>query len=140
MYEQLRNGYKAAHPEWKAATLNRVTNTMSAPPHDKCPPPHTTGGAVDLCPFYTSTGDFLDMVSPGEWDATTAPTVYKKLSHEAQANRDLLIKVLSDAGLTNYAGEWWHWSYGDSGWALRIGAPFALYDRLPDTNHNPEEA
>jgi len=35
-------------------------------------------------------------------------------------------------GLTNYLGEWWHWSYGASGWALRVGAKTALYDRLPD--------
>jgi len=33
-------------------------------------------------------------------------------------------------GLTNYLGEWWHWSYGDSGWALRVGAKKAVYDRL----------
>ena len=54
------------------------------------------------------------------------------LSPDAQANRKLLIHTLEKTGLTNYTGEWWHWSYGDSGWALRVKAPRALYDRLPE--------
>lgn len=26
-----------------------------------------------------------------------------------------------------YEEEWWHWSFGDSGWALRTGAAHAVY-------------
>ena len=105
---------------------------MSAPPDDPCPPPHTTGGAVDLCLIRVPSREVLDMTSPLEWDETSAPTRLPGLSSEAQANRDLLIQTLEATGLTNYAGEWWHWSYGDSGWAFRVNAPRALYDRLPE--------
>ncbi len=132
MYEHLKAEFAQKHPEWAKATLHRVTNTMSAPPDDPCPPPHTTGGAVDLCLMDAKTGELLDMTSPFEWDETSAPTQTKGLSPEAQANRDLLIKTLQATGLTNYTGEWWHWSYGDSGWALRVHAPYAVYDRLPE--------
>ena len=55
-------------------------------------------------------------------DETSAPGDTKGLSGEAQANRQLLFGALEKTGLTNYLGEWWHWSYGDSGWALRVGA------------------
>ena len=79
-----------------------------------------------------ATGEFIDVCSPFAWDETSAPTALPGLSATASANRKMLIDTLSSTGLTNYAGEWWHWSYGDSGWALRVGAPFALYDRLPD--------
>lgn len=72
------------------------------------------------------------MTWPFAWDKTSAPTRRKGLSVDAQKNRDLLIRILEATWLTNYAGEWWHWSYGDSGWALRVGAPFAVYDRLPE--------
>jgi hypothetical protein len=34
---------------------------------------------------------------------------------------------MESTGLTNYVGEWWHWSYGDQGWALRVGSPVAYY-------------
>lgn len=132
MYETLRAEFAIRHPEWAKATLHRVTNTMSAPPDDLCPPPHTTGGAVDLGLLDVAKGERLDMTSPFDWDETSAPTQMKGLSAEAQKNRDLLIHTLEATGLTNYAGEWWHRSYGDSGWALRVGALKAIYNRLPE--------
>ena len=42
-------------------------------------------------------------------------------------HRRILAGALSSAGLTNYAGEWWHWSYGEPGWAVRTGHPLAIY-------------
>jgi D-alanyl-D-alanine dipeptidase len=133
MYEHLKAEFAQRHPEWAKATLHRITNTLSAPPDDPCPPPHSTGGAVDLCLIRVSTGERLDVTSPFEWDETSAPTRMRGLTPEAQANRDLLIQTLEATGLTNYTGEWWHWSYGDSGWALRVAAPCAVYDRLPES-------
>ena len=132
MYDELRREFAQKHPAWTKATLHRITNTMSAPPDDPCPPPHSTGGAVDLCLIHAASYERLDMVSPFEWDETSAPSDTQGLSETARANRKLLFDTLSATGLTNYAGEWWHWSYGDSGWALRTGAKFALYDRLPE--------
>ena len=35
--------------------------------------------------------------------------------------------ALLEGGLTNYPSEYWHWSYGDQGWAYRTGANQALY-------------
>jgi D-alanyl-D-alanine dipeptidase len=52
------------------------------------------------------------------------------LSATARCNRKLLADVLIAVGLTSYAAEWWHWSYGDSGWALRTGRDTALYGRV----------
>ena len=132
MYEEIKAEYARRHPEWSRATLHRVTNTLSAPPDDPCPPPHTTGGAVDLCLIQMPSRERLDMTSPFDWDETSALTQLSGLSPEASAHRKLLIETLEKTGLTNYAGEWWHWSYGDSGWALRVQAPGALYDRLPE--------
>ena len=132
MYEELKKEFAAKHPEWGKATLHRITNTMSAPPDDSCPPPHSTGGAVDLSLLRVKGGEWLDMTSPFEMDDTSAPGDTPGLSDEAKANRRLLFDALEETGLTNYLGEWWHWSYGDSWWALRVGAKKALYDRLPE--------
>ncbi len=132
MYEHLKAEFAQRHPEWSKATLHRLTNTMSAPPDDPCPPPHTTGGAVDLSLLRMVDGEWLDMTSPFEMDETSAPGDTKGLSEDAQKNRRLLFAALEKTGLTNYLGEWWHWSYGDSGWALRVGAGKALYDCLPE--------
>ena len=58
------------------------------------------------------------------WDRLIVPV---DISPEARRNRELLRRALSGAGLTNYPGEWWHWSYGEPGWAVRTGQPHALY-------------
>jgi zinc D-Ala-D-Ala dipeptidase len=132
IYEHVKAEFVQRHPDWSKATLHRVVNRLCAPPDDKCPTPHSTGGAVDIAIVDLATGEFIDVASPYEWGEESAPTVLKGLSREAQRNRDLLIATMSATGITNYTGEWWHWSYGDSGWALRTGAEYAIYDRLPE--------
>ena len=113
------------HPDWSKATLARMLNRMVAPPDDPSPPPHTTGGALDVG-VHGPNGEGLDFTSPIEgWDS--APTYYHKLSEQARANRLMLIGLMEGVGLTNYVGEWWHWSYGDQGWALRVGSLVAYY-------------
>jgi len=64
------------------------------------------------------------------WDEVTAPTNFPGISKEARLNRRILITAMSKAGFTNYLGEWWHWSYGDSAWAVRIGRGTAIYGRV----------
>lgn len=113
------------HPEWPAATLARMLNRMVAPPDDISPPPHTTGGALDVG-IQGPDGEPLDFGSGDNFWAT-APTYAGKLSEVARSNRLMLIEAMESTGLTNYVGEWWHWSYGDQGWALRVGSPVAYY-------------
>lgn len=132
MYEEIKKEFAEKHPAWNKSTLIRMTNTLSAPPDDPCPPPHITGGAVDLSLMRMPAREWMDMTSPFEMDETSAPGDTKGLTGEAQANRKLLSDALEKTGLTNYLGEWWHWSYGDSGWALRVGAKNAIYNRLPE--------
>ncbi len=134
MYEHLKAEFAARHPNWGLATLHRITNTMSAPPDDLCPPLHSTGGAADLSLIHRESQTLLDMTSPFEMDDKSAPSDTPGLTTEAQANRHLLFQTLKNVGLTNYTGEWWHWSYGDSGWALRTYAPQALYGGLPEAD------
>jgi D-alanyl-D-alanine dipeptidase len=66
-------------------------------------------------------------MAPGEDWWSCAPTYSSKLDDECRTNRLILIRAMEAAGFTNYLGEWWHWSYGDQGWALRVGSPNAFY-------------
>lgn len=125
---------KKSFPDANEATLRREAGRYSAPPDAKTPPPHLTGGAVDL-ELIDFSGERLDMTSPLDLlDMKGAAMRARGLSERAEENRALLRRVLEPTGLTNYADEWWHWSYGDNGWALRVGAKCAIYDRieLPD--------
>ena len=123
--DSLRNDLIAKNPDWNHATLNRMLNRMVAPVGDPSPPPHATGAALDVAVLNTR-GEQIDFSSPFDfWIG--APTYCSGLSDQAKQNRIMLIKALEGVGLTNYVGEWWHWSYGDQGWALRTGAHRANY-------------
>lgn len=121
---------KKRYPNADEATLLIEAGRYSAPPDAKTPPPHLTGGAVDL-ELIDSSGARIDFSSPFDlFDMRQAAMHAKGLSREAQENRALLREILEPTGLTNYADEWWHWSYGDNGWALRVGAKAAIYDKI----------
>jgi len=133
-HEYVLKMFEEKHPEWPKAVLHRHANILSAPPEDKCPPPHITGGAVDVTLVDSVTLEWQDLSSPYEMGPDGAATAVKGLTELAAKNRQILIDALTPSGITNYTGEWWHWSYGDSGWALRVGAPHALYGRLNNPN------
>jgi D-alanyl-D-alanine dipeptidase len=118
------------HPDWTEAQVEREAGRYSAPPDAITPPPHLTGGAVDVG-IIDENGEQLDFRSPYEMmDLRHANPFAPLLTETSKANRALLRSVLEPTGLTNYVDEWWHWSYGDNGWALRVGAPCALYDLI----------
>lgn len=130
MHAETRRRLEQEHPEWSPSRLSRETNRFSAPMDRRVPPPHTTGGAVDVH-LVTADGEMLDFISPYDlMDPRGAPRDAKGLTPEAQRNRKLLREALEAVGLTNYPSEWWHWSYGDQGWAYRGGHPHALYGAI----------
>lgn len=130
MRAETRRRLRAEHPEWAEAHLSRVVNRFSAPMDPRVPPPHTTGGAVDVH-LIGENDEMLDFMSPYSiLDRRGAPALAAGLSPEAARNREILREAMGGAGFTNYPAEWWHWSYGDQGWAYRGGHPAALYGAI----------
>jgi D-alanyl-D-alanine dipeptidase len=131
MYEATEREFRKKHPDWPPAVLRRTVNRFSAPPDHRVPPPHCTGGAVDL-EIRTTDGHPLDVTSPfrpaGRQGAATNA---RGLTPTARCNRDMMVEILTNVGFTNYPAEWWHWEYGTAGWALRTGQPHALYGLIP---------
>jgi D-alanyl-D-alanine dipeptidase len=130
IYNEVYQHLKGEHPEWPENILRRETNRFVHPPAAKTPPGHCTGGAIDLT-IVGPDGKELDMTSPYSAEIPerrlTAATYDPKISKEARRNRRLLLEVMEEVGFTNYAGEWWHFSYGDSGWTWRSGRKQAIY-------------
>jgi len=126
MYWGNYNRAKEAHPNWPESVLRKMTNRFFAPPDAKAPPGHCTGAAVDVGLINRETGEHLDVRSPIEgWKS--APTAVHGLSPEAAENRRMLCYAMHSTGLSNCRDEFWHWSYGDSAWAVRTGATTACY-------------
>ena len=137
MYLAIWNWFAERNPGWSETQLKRVVNRFSAPLDLKVPPPHCTGGAVDLL-LADATGTVLDFHSPYDaFDPRSYPFAALKLSEEARKNRYLLKTTLEAVGLTNYPSEYWHWSFGDPGHAYRTGAACAIYGAIQPENYAP---
>ncbi len=113
------------HPFRSRAYVHDAANKYVAASDTLAPPPHTTGGAVDVG-LLTPQGKRADM-GPFTLAATRAD--YAHLSPQAALHRQMLFAAMVHAGFSNYPEEWWHWSYGDSGWAWRTSQPCACYDQ-----------
>jgi len=91
------------------------------------PPPHATGGALDLT-IVNAKGVALDMGSAiDELTEASESDYYLNSDTQAEKNRELLVEVMNYAGFTQLPTEWWHFSYGDQIWAVDNGSVDALY-------------
>lgn len=137
MHLSVRARMHKRNPEWSETKLVRVANTLSAPLDRRVPPPHSTGGAVDLW-LVDEQGRRLDHTSPFDlYDPACYPALPAGLSEKAQDVRAVMRAALEPTGLTNYPSEYWHWSYGDQGWAYRGGHPHALYGQVVPDGYEP---
>jgi zinc D-Ala-D-Ala dipeptidase len=85
------------------------------------PPPHSTGGAVDVT-LVDDKGEAVDMGSPiDEMSVRSHPDYFANSSEPAQqqyhAHRQLLHQIMQSAGFLRHPSEWWHFSQGDQMWA-----------------------
>src|SRR5579862_1173587 len=109
MFEWSFRRFRDKYPDWSAARLKRLASQFTAPMDERVPPPHTTGGAVDLM-LASEAGEVLDHLSPYEpRDHNGFPFDAPGLSDEARRNRQILAEALSTGGMTNYPSEYWHW-------------------------------
>lgn len=86
-----------------------------------CPPPHSTGGAVDIT-LVDDTGTPVNMGSAiDELSPASRPDYYANsiAPGEQQYNfhRQLLRDVMRHSGFQRHPGEWWHFCLGDQMWA-----------------------
>jgi zinc D-Ala-D-Ala dipeptidase len=118
----------AVHPEMPADALEDAAARYVTPPSHSlvAPPPHLTGGAVDLtlgdangAPRDLGTG--FDAFVP---EATT--DAFERMDGGPRDLRRLLYWSMHAEGFTNYSEEWWHFDYGDQFWGLVTGRP-AIY-------------
>lgn len=137
MYLAVWNRFAEAHPDWSASHLKKVVNRFSAPMNPSVPPPHITGGALDIS-LGDAHGNPVDLRSPYEWrDSRGYLLKARGLSAEAERNRMILHDALAAEDITNYPAEFWHYSHGDQGWAYRGSHPAAKYGPIEPDNFSP---
>lgn len=125
IYEFMTKSLLEVKPHLDYATLRRTINRWVAPIDQKAPPGHCTGAAVDVY-LVDKNNEPYDVTSPFTRFGS-GPTYLIGLSDEAQRNRMLLVKTMLGVGFSNCRDEWWHYSYGDAGWAVRTGRKKCVY-------------
>ncbi|MFH0804213.1 MAG: M15 family metallopeptidase [Candidatus Zambryskibacteria bacterium] len=95
------------------------------------PPPHLTGGAVDLTIVYVENGEQVDMGKKGGLYNTAFPDALERQNpgefEGAKRFRRLLFWLASTEQMAMNPTEWWHLSWEDQMWAWVTKAPFATY-------------
>lgn len=82
---------------------------------------HNRGCAVDLSIFDLQTGELLPMPSGYDEFTERASPNYAGGTEEETSNRELLRKLMEDAGFTVNPNEWWHFDFKN--WE-----EYAIYD------------
>ena len=114
-----------AFPDRNYVALRRTVCRWVAPTDQKAPPGHCTGAAVDVW-LVDDKNEPLDVTSPFN-RFNSAPTYAFGLTEEASRNRMLLVDTMLSVGFSNCRDEWWHYSYGDAGWAVRTAQKTCSY-------------
>lgn len=140
MYLGIWQRFKERYPDWSDVKMRRVVNRYTAPyDSPKVPPPHSTGGAIDVI-LARADGSPYDHTTPYDrFDPACYAMDARGLSPEARQTRDILCDIFADTVLTNYPSEYWHWSFGDQGWAYRGGHEAALYAPIEPVDYVPHE-
>lgn len=112
-------------PDISYAALRRKVNRWVAPYDEKAPPGHCTGAALDVN-LVDDKGETIDVWSPFS-RVHARPTFSYGLTKDAHRNRMILYEAMMNAGFSNCRDEWWHYSFGDAGWAVRMGFDECFY-------------
>jgi D-alanyl-D-alanine dipeptidase len=113
----------AVHADWPHEAIEAAAARYVTPPSRSAlaPPPHLTGGAVDLTladergnPLEMGTGfdAFVPEAGARALEAVPGP---------ARHHRRVLFWAMAEQGFTAYAEEWWHFDHGDQFWGLVTG-------------------
>lgn len=131
-YQKLYFKLKSQYPTWSERKIKRLQNALVYPP-ELGVPPHSTGGAVDITLTKDlKTGRSIKMNNRKVPKHEQNEIFSQKIPRGIRRNREILYKAMSGARFSNYSKEWWHWSYGDRGWAMREDKKYAIYGTVPD--------
>jgi zinc D-Ala-D-Ala dipeptidase len=99
------------------------TDFVAPPSEDPAtPPPHLTGGTVDLTLSWRGTPLALGTTFD-EFTDSAATTAFEDTPGAVRALRRLLYHTLRQQGFVVLAEEWWHFEFGTRLWSALTGRP-----------------
>ncbi len=120
------------HADWPADAIEEAAARFVTPPSRAAatPPPHLTGGAVDLT-LGDANGEPLDLGTGFDVFTDEAGALaFEDIPGDVRDRRRLLFWAMHTQGFTSYHEEWWHFDYGNQFWGLVTDQP-AIYSAAP---------
>ena len=101
---------------------------------ERYPPPHSTGGALDIT-LADKYGNIINMGSNiDQMDDKSKPDFYNNIDNVDAIiwndRRKLLKEIMIKFEFVQHPNEWWHFSYGDQLWAWKNKKTYALYGKI----------
>jgi D-alanyl-D-alanine dipeptidase len=149
LFNEFKEIIAHSNPQWdEEKVFSETKKFVPLPGAPGCPAvmPHNTGGAVDLtlsycgraCEMGTPFDDPTERAKPdyfeGPYLVETGLTVEQW--QEAKKNRRILCHALQKVGFVVHDYEWWHYDFGNRGWANRAGVKviFSSMEHLWDAH------
>jgi D-alanyl-D-alanine dipeptidase len=121
---------KRRHPQKTLARIHEIVANYVLPEKKST---HSTGGAIDALIYDKKSDRILDFGTNEGYDIRLGRKCYPhhpEISAEAKENRSLLISLFEQEDFVCDTKEYWHFDYGNIGWALRKGKDHAIYGIL----------
>ncbi len=122
--------HRKRYPEMDIEELHRLVSYFIAPEREST---HTSGGAVDALIYDLKQDCVIDFGTNDGLKIQLNKRCYPyhpDISDEAKENRALLIHLFEEEDFVVDLKEYWHFDYGNAGWALEKAKDFAFYGIL----------
>ncbi|MBI9072902.1 MAG: D-alanyl-D-alanine carboxypeptidase family protein [Melioribacteraceae bacterium] len=115
------------YPNKQPEEITEVVSYFIAPPTKSM---HATGGAVDALIYDLKKNCIMDFGTNDGLNIELSDKCYPFHPHiplHAKENRKLLMDLFEEEGFTVDLKEYWHFDYGNIGWAVEKGMDHAIY-------------
>ncbi len=133
LWDQKASFMKKKHPEKTIEEIDEIVSRFIAPKRQST---HSTGGAVDALIYDLRKKCVLDFGTNDGLHIDLNEKCYPKhpdISQEAKKNRQLLMKLFEDEDFVCDYKEYWHFDYGNIGWAVEKNKEYANYGILKES-------
>jgi zinc D-Ala-D-Ala dipeptidase len=125
-------GLRKEYPRMEETELQEKVKQFAASANGNInisPPPHLTGGAVDLTLVYLDNGEQVDMGKSRGLFGTAFPDTFESQEgfEDPRSFRRLLFWLAQEQEIVTNPSEWWHLCWGDQMWAWATKAKHAFY-------------
>lgn len=130
LWENNAKALKRKYPKMDMDEVNKLVSYFIAPEKKST---HTTGGAVDALIYDLKQDRVMDFGTNDGLKIQLSKKCYPyypELTDEAKSNRALLIGLFEAEDFVVDLKEYWHFDYGNAGWALEKGKDYAFYGIL----------